>query len=59
MKNETEIVKNLIKSGYKVEIVNPDAKHFGLKYKIYTIGPLNEPIVTVVDDEGNAVGSQG
>ena len=57
---EKKAIKSLIKDGYVIEVLNPDAKTFNLKYSVWQWMPpaVNRKVV-VVNDKGEVVGAQG
>ncbi len=57
---EELIIQNLLNKGYKVEVINPKAKHFNQKYKVFKDGiAANEVRLAVVDKNGKVIAEQG
>jgi hypothetical protein len=58
MKNEDARVRELLRQGFKVDLLNPGAKTFNEKYRAYRLGGAGKKYA-VLDEEGNIVGVQG
>ncbi len=58
--SEADILQTLLNNGYKVEVINPKAKQFNQKYKVFKDGiAANEVRLAVVDKNGKVIAEQG
>lgn len=58
-KEDSLKIKRLLAKGFKVEVVNPSAKKFNGRYRVYQNLGWTEQKVILVNDEGKVIGLQG
>ena len=56
---ENQHISELIKKGYKVNIINPNAAKFNEKYSVYTEDEVLGKRWAILNENGQIIGQQG